>query len=175
MMRTMSLQAHVEIIPASPEQEPVLANLLELYDHDFSEFQPLELGPDGRFGYKDLPSYWREPGRHPFLVRMDGNLAGLILVKKGSAISGDESVWDMTEFFVVRAYRRQGIGTEMAHRVWRLFPGCWEVRVLESNLSANRFWDHVITKYAGDSSHSVRIEKGGQQWRLFTFESAGVG
>ncbi len=171
----MSLQVHVEIIPASSEQEPVVANLLELYAHDFSEFQHLELGPDGRFGYKDLPRYWREPGLHPFLVRMDGKLAGLILVKKGSSILDNETDWDMTEFFVVRGYRRHGIGTEMAHQVWRLFPGRWEVRVLESNRSANRFWDHVITEYAGDSSRSVRIEKGGQQWRLFTFESTGVG
>jgi hypothetical protein len=45
----------VEIIPALEEQEPILANLLELYAHDFSEFIDLKLGADGRFGYKHLP------------------------------------------------------------------------------------------------------------------------
>jgi predicted acetyltransferase len=171
----MSLQAQIEMTPASPEQESVVANLLELYAHDFSEFQHLDLGPDGKYGYKDLSCYWREPGRHPFLVRMGGKLAGLILVKRGSAISGDKTVWDMAEFFVVRGYRRRGIGTEMAHQVWRHFPGRWEVRVMESNRSAHRFWDNVITGFAGDSSRSVRIEKGGQYWRMFTFESSGTG
>jgi hypothetical protein len=42
---------HVEVIPAVPAQAPILANLVDLYLHDFSEFRPLEIGDDGRFGY----------------------------------------------------------------------------------------------------------------------------
>jgi hypothetical protein len=68
---------HIEIIPAAPEQEPIVANLLELYAHDFSEFHPLDVGADGRFGYRGLPLYWCEHDRHPFLVRIDGKLAGV--------------------------------------------------------------------------------------------------
>src|SRR5450755_4496148 len=44
--------AHIEVIPAKPKDEPILANLLELYAHDFSEFHNIDLGADGRFGYK---------------------------------------------------------------------------------------------------------------------------
>lgn len=159
------------MIPATPDQEPILANLLELYAHDFSEFQHLELGDDGRFGYKHLPLYWREPNRRPFLVRIDGKLAGLVLVKQGSEISGDETVWDMAEFFVVRGYRRRGIGTDVAHQVWRKFPGMWEVRVMESNGSACRFWERAISAFAGASIQSVKVEKCGKRWRVFSFES----
>ena len=68
--------AHIEVIPAAPEQERTVANLLELYAHDFSEFHDLEIGADGRFSYPSLPLYWSEPGRYPFLVKMDGKLAG---------------------------------------------------------------------------------------------------
>src|SRR5437870_8066717 len=93
----------VEIIPALEEQEPILANLLELYAHDFSEFNDLELGADGRFGYKHLPLYWLEPNRHPFLVKVNSKIAGLVLVKRGSEISANGMIWDMAEFFVVRA------------------------------------------------------------------------
>src|SRR6516225_1911763 len=114
--------AHIEVIPARPEQEPILANLLELYAHDFSEFLDLELGDDGRFGYSWLPLYWTEPGRHPFLVWVEGRLAGLVLVKRGSEVSGNESVWDMAEFFVLRGYRRRGTGTQIAHNLWSRFP-----------------------------------------------------
>ena len=74
---------HIEIIPAAREQEPILANLLELYGYDFSGFHSLEVGSDGRFGYKCLPLYWSEPGRHPFLVRVDGKLAGLVWSREG--------------------------------------------------------------------------------------------
>ncbi len=45
----------VEVIPAAQAQERILANLLELYAHDFSEFRNLEIGEDGRFGYCSLP------------------------------------------------------------------------------------------------------------------------
>jgi len=163
--------AAIEVIPASPNQESILANLLELYAHDFSEFHDVELGADGRFGYKHLPLYWCEPNRYPFLVRMDGKLAGFVLVKRGSEISSDETVWDMAEFFILRGYRRSGMGTQTAHEVWRRFSGLWEVRVIESNNSAHQFWAHAIAAYVGETIHSVPVEKRGQKWEVFSFES----
>jgi len=51
--------ARIEVIAAGPDQEPILANLLELYIHDFSEFLDIQLGPDGRFGYPHLLSIAR--------------------------------------------------------------------------------------------------------------------
>ena len=62
--------ADVQLELARREQSPILANLLELYAHDFSEFQPLDIGPEGRFGYKSLPLYWSESNRHPFPAQM---------------------------------------------------------------------------------------------------------
>jgi predicted acetyltransferase len=159
----------LEVSPALPEQQPILANLLELYIHDFSELREMELGPDGRFGYPNLPLYWHEPGRHPLLVRIDGGLIGFALVKRGSEISGSGSVWDMAEFFVLRGYRGRGIGTEIAHEIWRRFPGLWEIRVMQSNRSAHRFWQRAITRFKGKVAHSRRVEKDGTSWRLFSF------
>ena len=111
----------LEVIPASMEQTPILANLIQLYAHDFSEFHDVELGPDGKFIYSDLPLYWREPHRHPFLIMADGQLAGFVLLKRGSEVSLNENVWDVVEFFIIRSLRRRGIGTEIAHKVWRKF------------------------------------------------------
>jgi predicted acetyltransferase len=165
---------YIEVLPASPEQAPILANLFELYAHDFSEFHDVDLGADGRFGYRCLPLYWSEPDRHPFLVRVDGNLAGFALVKRGSEVSGNAAVWDMAEFFVIRGYRRRGIGTRIAHEVWRRFPGPWEVRVMQSNMSAYHFWARAILKLTGKAIHPVRFEKGGERWTLFSFQSKRV-
>ena len=162
---------HLEVIPAAPEQEPILANLLELYVHDFSEFHEVELGQDGRFGYRNLPLYWRDAERHPFLVMLDGNPAGFVLVKQGSEISGDASIWDVAECFVVRGHRRRGIGTEIAHEVWRRFPGRWEVRVMDSNHAGRRFWERAILEFSGGAVRETRFEKGGELWRVFSLES----
>src|SRR5271163_2306993 len=137
----------IQLELALREQSPILANLLELYAHDFSEFQALEIGPDGRFGYRSLPLYWSESNRHPFLIRLDGKLAGLALVMRGSEISDNQEVWDMAEFFVLRGCRRRGIGTLAAQKVWRRFPGLWEVRVMQSNRTASLFWKHAISDF----------------------------
>jgi predicted acetyltransferase len=161
----------MEIIAAAREQEPILANLLELYAHDFSEFHHLQLGKDGRFGYSQLPLYWTDPGRHPFLVRIDEELAGLVLVKTGSELTGNETVWDIAEFFVVRGHRRRGLGTEIARELWNRFPGLWEVRAMHSNRPARQFWEHAISAFLGETIQSVQFDKGGECWHLFSFES----
>ena len=171
MTRTEISSPHIRVIPAAAEQAPILANLLELYAHDFSEFRNLEIAEDGRFGYPSLPLYWSQPNRHPFLVRADGKLAGLVLVKRGSEVSGNDVVWDMAEFFVLRGWRRRGIGTQAAHEVWRRFPGAWEVRVIQVNAPAQHFWTGAISAFAGEVMHSTRFEKAGAGWVLFSFES----
>ena len=111
-----------------------MGNLLELYIHDFSELRDVDLGPDGRFGYRLLPLYWSDPDRHAFLIRIDGKLAGFALVKRGSELSGNKAVWDMGEFFVIRGHRRRGFGTQVMHELWRRLPGLWEIRVMQSNV-----------------------------------------
>ena len=156
--------AHIELVPAAVEQESILANLLELYAHDFSEFLSLELGADGRFGYKNLPPYWSEPGRYPFLIQVDGRLAGFALVKRAGTI------FDMAEFFIVRGYRRLGIGRQVAHEVWKRFPGRWEVRVMERNGTALNFWQRAIAAFNGEAIEPVRIDKDGEGWYVFAFE-----
>lgn len=44
----------VELIRAGAEHQSALENLLELYIHDFSELVPIDVGDDGRYGYKSL-------------------------------------------------------------------------------------------------------------------------
>lgn len=167
----MSRQS-LEILSAAPEQEQALANLLELYAHDFSEFHDLEIREDGRFGYPSLRLYWSEPDRHPLVVRLDGKLAGLVLVKKGSRISANDTVWDIAEFFILRGCRRRGVGTQVAHEVWRRFPGLWEVRVMQANIPAQQFWAGAIATFLGEEIRPVPIEHGGRRWVLFSFDTS---
>jgi predicted acetyltransferase len=161
----------VEVIPASPEQEPILANLLELYAHDFSEFVDLKLGADGRFGYAHLPLYWKESNRYPFLITADGRPAGFVFVRRGSEISGDADVWDVAEFFIVRGCRRLGLGTKAAQEIWKKFTGDWEVRVMERNQQATSFWARAIKEFLGKTIEPIPVTRGGQVWHVFSFKS----
>ncbi|HYV04483.1 MAG TPA: GNAT family N-acetyltransferase [Blastocatellia bacterium] len=161
----------VEIIPALPEQQPILANLLELYAHDFNEFTDLRLGADGRFGYERLPLYWTDSNRYPFLIRADGHLAGFVFVRRGSEISGDADVWDMAEFFIVRGFRMLGLGMKAAHGIWKRFPGKWEVRVINRNLKAKTFWARAINEFLGKTIEPVLLDRDGKGFTVFSFES----
>jgi predicted acetyltransferase len=170
-MPTEGFLAQVELVPAEHKDQQILANLLELYIHDFSEFHDCDIGLDGRFGYRHLPLYWSEPDRYPFLVRANGKLAGLVFVKKESGASSNETVWDMAEFFILRGYRRHGIGTAAAHKVWKHFPGRWEVRVMDSNIPAQHFWLRAISTFLGEPVSPVRVERGADFWQVYSFES----
>jgi predicted acetyltransferase len=165
--------AALTIVPAAPEEAPVLANLLELYSHDFSDFADLRPGPDGRFGYPALPLYWTEGTRFPFLVRIAGDLAGFVLVSRGSPVCDDPAVFDVNEFFVLRGCRKRGIGTAVAHEVWRRFPGRWNVRVTPENELARRFWSAAIEAFTGSAAESVLTEVQQRQWHVFSFRSPG--
>ena len=171
--RTVSA-VDVEILQALPEQEPILANMLELYAHDFSEFLDLKLGADGRFGYAHLPLYWKESNRYPFLILANGHFAGFVFVRKGSEISNDPDVWDMAEFFIVRGSRRLGLGMKVAHEIWKKFPGKWEVRVIDRNQKAKHFWGRAIGEFLGKTIEPILLDKDGKGWHVFSFESSGA-
>jgi predicted acetyltransferase len=163
----------IELIPAAPHQQPILDNLLQLYAHDFSEFHPVELDEDARFHYNDLPLYFADADRHPILFRIRGQWAGFALIKKCPSVSADSTVWDIAEFFVLRRYRSQGVGTHAAHEVWRHFAGPWQIRVMEANVSALRFWARAIGGFFGQPVSASRFEKAGDLWSLFSFTIPG--
>ena len=135
----------IDIMPAAIEDRPVLANLLELYRHDISEFDGREIGEHGLFGYRYLDHYWTEPGRHPFLVRVDGHLAGFVLVS--NRVLSDVPTAHVSEFFVMRKYRRMGVGEVIARDVFRRFPERWRVSQSPGNIPAQRFWRAVIGRF----------------------------
>jgi predicted acetyltransferase len=163
----------VKLLPASLEQKPGLDDLLQPYALDFSGIHPVEFGADGRFHYPHLESYWQDAGHFPFLVTVDQQLAGFALVQQGSQISGNPSVLDMAEFFVVRGHRRHGVGTAAARAVWTRFPGAWEIRVMQSNRDALSFWSAAVRDFVGQAVEPAVLSKETSAWRVFSFESPG--
>lgn len=157
---------------ATAEDAGVLSNLMELYVHDLSEVFDIELGPDGRFGYEKLPLYWSEPGhRFPFLFRYRGRPAGFALVTRGSPASDDQEAFDVAEFFVVRRYRRSGLGRHSAFLLWNRFPVRWIVRVSEGNQGGCDFWGGVIAEYTNGALEQTLRPGNPHAWRVFSFNS----
>ncbi len=136
---------NIKISEAVLDEKPLLRQLLELYEYDFSEFEGTDVGPHGLFGYNYLDHYWTEPDRHPYLIRVDSQLAGFILVNR-HGISGEDR-WSIAEFFVMRKYRKLGIGAFAAVFVFDLWPGKWEVSQSAAHPASTVFWRKVIGSY----------------------------
>jgi predicted acetyltransferase len=130
-------QVDVDVVGAELRDKPVLRQLLQLYQYDFSEFDDADVDAEGSYRYRYLDEYWTEPERHPLLFRVDGKWAGFALVRSGTP-------HDMAEFFVMRKYRRSGVGTVLAREVFARFPGEWQVRQMTSNPAATAFWLQAI-------------------------------
>lgn len=161
----------VELIKATIEQKPLLANLLELYAYDFTEFCDFDIGDDGFYGYEHLPLYWTEPTRFPYLIYVDKKIAGFVLVQKGSPISDDATVWDISEFFVMKKYKRHSVGTAAALKIWDQLKGPWQVRVLVGNNIACSFWLQAIKKFISVNPAKTDATIKGEDWIIYSFES----
>jgi len=127
----------------------VVRNLFPLYIHDMSEFVALDVEDDGAYAIPaSLGSYWEGPDafeRFPFLIRVDQKVAGFALVRK---IADNPVTYDMGEFFVLRKYRRTGIGRAAARELFDRFAGVWQIRELPANTSAQAFWRRIVAEYS---------------------------
>lgn len=152
--------AHLSLEKVSTDcHRDVLRRLMEFYLYDFSSF--MECFPNERGSFEDAPpfSYISNPKVDSYLVQVEGRLAGFVMVLLHSRLSGDPRVRDLNQFFILRSYRRNGIGTQAAHMVLRLYPGCWEVRCLESNTAAKAFWERTILRVVGDEFNQELITR----------------
>ncbi|WP_353047771.1 GNAT family N-acetyltransferase [Planococcus sp. ISL-109] len=147
----------LEIFQPTIEQKDVLRNLMELYQYDFSEFEAEDIDEDGLYGYKHLDYYWTIPTHFPFLIKVDGKIAGFALVREiASEDSNCSSYLKICEFFIMKKYRKQGTGKQAAFYLFDLFLGVWEVAELETNLPAQRFWRKVISEYTNNNYSEIR-------------------
>lgn len=131
------VSGNVEIDTATFADKDAIRHLLELYAYDFCDFTDDDVDEHGSFGYRYLDQYWTEPDRHPFLIRDDEHIAGFAFVRSGRP-------HDMAEFFILRKYRRGGVGVRAARSLFATFPGDWQVRQVAANAAAVAFWHYAI-------------------------------
>jgi predicted acetyltransferase len=160
-------------LPASGQ--PLLERLAQLYGYDFSEFMGMDVGEDGLFtGGKPLATCWTEPWRHPFLLRVDGKIAGFTILDEKSRLTGDPTVADVAEFFVMRKYRRKGVGALAAVRAFSMYRRRWEVRQTAANTAATAFWRRVIGAYTGGAYEETVMDDARWRGTVQTFDGASV-
>ena len=141
--------------------------MLELYQHDLSDIWDQELDSHGEYGYA-LDRYWDTDGNQPFVAAAQGKYAGFALVDQSVRL-GTEGHW-MDQFFVLKKYRRQGVGRLLAKAVFAALPGRWEVGQMPQNLAAQAFWRKVIAEYTGGRYKEQEVLAGRWQGVIQVFE-----
>jgi len=144
--------------------------MLELYQHDLSDIWDQDLDCHGEYGYA-LDKFWNAEGCHSFVVTANGRYAGFALVDQAVRV-GTEGYW-MDQFFVLKKYRRQGVGDLLARSVFAALPGRWEVGQMPQNQAAQAFWRKVIGRYTGGRFKEYEVRAGWWQGVIQVFESAG--
>jgi predicted acetyltransferase len=156
----------LEVVPATEDDRETIANLIQLYLYDMTDEGVWPIGADGRYGYDLLDRFWQ----HPYLLRANGELAGFALVMDECPLTGERPCWFMAEFFVLRGYRRQGIGREAVAELLRRHAGRWHVAVTRSHVRSEAFWAGVLGGFPGLTERELTFE--GDAWRLRSFVTA---
>ena len=132
---------------------------MQFYIYDFSEFIEFDVEEDGLFGaYPGLEDYWKGGNdRFPYIIKQDKKYAGFVLVR--FLRSNTKNYFSMAEFFILKKYRRKGIGGAVAMQLFDLHKGQWEVYQKEGNTPARLFWNKIINEYA-KGRFKERLENG---------------
>ena len=142
----------------------MIERLLEFYLYDMAELYRFPIGQDGRYAHDRLDEFWQ----YPYLLTSGEDLAGLALVIKSCPITGRTPCWFMAEFFVMRPYRRTGLGRAAAGEIIAEHPGPWHVGVIERNSPALAFWTRTLSDHAPSVS---ALQHDDEAWRLHAFSS----
>jgi predicted acetyltransferase len=143
----------VDLVDArrSPTDRAWLSNVYPFYLHDLSEYDEgyYRLTDDGQWEPDHLPSWLVDDTDYPFIVRTPHGRAGFALVNTAPSphiVRGAD--YRVSEFFVLRAFRRDGVGRRAAFALFDRFSGVWDIRELPRNRPAIAFWRTIITQYA---------------------------
>ncbi|MBS0288685.1 MAG: GNAT family N-acetyltransferase [Proteobacteria bacterium] len=144
-----------ELIKLNSEEFHLVQPLAVYYEYDMSRYCghlpewafPKQGTYESPQLMQDLKKYFdkNEANRYPFLIKVDENPAGFVMVNKAVVCGAN---WNMGEFFVLAPYQRKKIGQRVALDIFKLFTGIWEVAVIPQNKGALLFWQGLISVFS---------------------------
>lgn len=159
-----------EIVKVSELDKKIIYNLMQIYTYELSFFEDettnfslLDIGLYEMSKYLDL--FWIEDNvRFPYILKCDGKLGGFVLTRYRK-----DGFFEISEFFVLNKYRKQGAGKYMATTIFDSFKGKWEVDTLLKNKSAQEFWRKIIKDYTNDK-YIEKLDENKKRY-IFNFEN----
>ncbi|MGE8362769.1 GNAT family N-acetyltransferase [Pseudomonas sp.] len=134
----------IELIQTGPEQAELIRNLYQFYAYESSDWEQEDVEADGRFYIHEphFERYWQEPLWSANLVLVDGFIAGFLLIEQ-SELPGVDAL-ELADLFLLKKYRRRGIGKTLALQVLTEGSTAWLVRFYDQDQAAQAFWEAVL-------------------------------
>ena len=169
----------VDVQLAPLEKRYVLQNMWIAYAHELSEFHNDLPSSHGLMGEHDdeydpetfMAEWWAHPGgTFVYFIYVDARLAGFALIAAPPLVDGDADK-ELSEFFLFHAYRGQGVGFQAATALFNLFPGSWQLSVMDNYVSTMRFWEKTLASYTNNPVTKKSREENGVPLTEFRFSS----
>lgn len=139
-----------EIKPVKVDEKETLANLLEKYNYEFSQYDKRAFGTDGLFGYKYLGNYFIDCDRFAYFIYADGDLAGFALINKYPECQRSID-WSVAEFFVSYNFRGQGVASEAVRQIFGIHKCCYHIKYHNKNKASVALWNSIAKKYSNNN------------------------
>lgn len=163
---------NINLVEVKESEKSVLRQLIELYAYDFSEYDGADVNEHGFYGYRYFDHYWTEDARQPFFIRVDGKLAGFVLISDYCYVLEGPGARSVTEFFVMRKYRGKGVGKAATRSLFDKFPGKWEVNQMGENKTSKIFWEKVVGNYTGGKYDCREFKTESWDGQSLTFDNS---
>lgn len=125
------------------------------------EYRP----PGGSWGPDHLP-YWLAEGREHLvlLFRLRGEGIGFAMIGLRPAVwMSPATDACISELYVVPGARREGIAEAAVRRIFRRWPGRWEISEVSGNEPAIAFWRHTVERFTGGRYQELTLRGGPTQ------------
>ncbi|MEG1628484.1 GNAT family N-acetyltransferase [Pseudomonas sp.] len=134
----------VELLQTGPEQAELIRNLYQFYAYESSDWEQEDVEVDGRFYIHEehLARYWQDPQWSANLILVDGFIAGFLLVERSEFAA--LNALELADLFILKRYRRKGIGRAIASQVLMGGEFDWLVRFYDQDETAQAFWRAVL-------------------------------
>lgn len=133
---------NVKLIPTTITDYPTVQNMARFYVYDRTKYMDWECPETGLYECIDFKHYFETPGEHAYLIRVNDELAGFVLLDQMQLTEPCD--WNMGEFFIVAKFQSHGVGSQITREIFRLYPGKWSVAAMPENLGAVKFWRKII-------------------------------
>lgn len=135
----------IEKIHISQKQH--LRNLMSLYLHEISEYNRLNvLDNELIYEFDVMDLYFSKDGLDPFYILKDLKVIGFMLIQSSVSAQSESVDYVIHSMFIMKKYRRQGIGIQSIKSLFEKYPGRYSVSQLVSNQPAVLFWKDVYKK-----------------------------